>query len=197
MANVVANEWVSLDGVIQAPGAPDEDTSGGFRHGGWHLPYFDDLSRKWVVEGLVAAGGFLFGRRTYEILASYWPHASEQEQVIAEPLNGKPKYVASRTLAEPLAWQNAFLLQGEVVEAVSGLKSRTAEDLHVLGSSQLLDLLADAGLVDEYRLMIDPLLVGGGKSLFPRDGGLRPLELVSSQVTATGAILARYIRTDS
>lgn len=196
MANVVANEWVSLDGVIQAPGAPGEDTSDGFSHGGWHLSYFDDLSRKWVVDGLTAAGGFVFGRRTYETLSSYWPNASEEEQVIAEPLNRKPKYVASRTLAEPLEWQNASLLQGEVVDAVAGLKSRLDGDLHVLGSSQLLDALTAVGLVDEYRLMIDPLLVGGGKSLFPRDGGLRPLELVSSQVTTTGAILARYTRTD-
>lgn len=196
MANVVANEWTSLDGVIQAPGAPGEDTSDGFSHGGWHLPYFDDLSRNWVVDGLTAAGGFVFGRHTYEILSSYWPHASEEEQVIAEPLNRKPKYVASRTLAEPLEWQNASLLQGEVVDAVADLKSRLDADLHVLGSSQLLDTLTGAGLVDEYRLMIDPLLVGGGKSLFPRDGGLRPLELVSSQVTTTGAILARYTRTD-
>jgi dihydrofolate reductase len=107
MRKMIVYEWMSLDGVVQAPGAPDEDTSCGFRHGGWHLQYFDDMSRSWVVENFVDAGGFLFGRRTYENLGAYWPNASEEEPVIAEPLNTKPKYVASRTLTEPLEWQNS------------------------------------------------------------------------------------------
>ena|SRR5690606_35654597 len=98
MRKVIVTEWLSLDGVAQAPGTPDEDTSGGFRHGGWHLPYFDDISRKWVVDNLTGAGGFLFGRRTYEAFAAYWPHAGGEERVIADPLNSKPKYVASTTL---------------------------------------------------------------------------------------------------
>jgi len=102
MRKVIVNEWMSLDGVVQAPGAADEDTTGDFEHGGWHLRYFDDLSRNWVVAGYAEAGGFLFGRRTYESLAAYWPNASEEEQPIAEPLNTRPKYVASMTLTEPL-----------------------------------------------------------------------------------------------
>jgi dihydrofolate reductase len=106
MRKVIVTEWMSLDGVVQAPGAADEDTTGAFQHGGWHLPYFDDLSQQWVAEGLTAAGGFLLGRRTYEILAGYWPNAPKEEQVVAEPLNTRPKYVASRTLTEPLPWQN-------------------------------------------------------------------------------------------
>jgi dihydrofolate reductase len=112
MGKVIVDEWMSLDGVVQAPGAPDEDTTGGFRYGGWHLPYFDEVSQQWVVDGLTGADGYLFGRRSYEILSSYWPKStSEEERVLAEPLNTKPKYVASRTLSEPLEWQNAHLLR--------------------------------------------------------------------------------------
>jgi dihydrofolate reductase len=121
MRKVIVNEWMTLDGVVQAPGAPDEDTTGGFEHGGWHLPYFDDISRKWVVENLTGAGGFLLGRRTYEGFAGYWPNASEEEQVIAQPLNTRPKYVASATLTDPLGWQNSKVLEGDVAEAVAAL----------------------------------------------------------------------------
>src|SRR5215210_5684440 len=102
MRKVIVNGFLSLDGVVQAPGAADEDTSGGFAHGGWHLPYFDERSQKWVLDGITTAGGFVLGRGTYEIFAAYWPKASEEEQVLAEPLNTKPKHVASRTLGEPL-----------------------------------------------------------------------------------------------
>jgi dihydrofolate reductase len=192
MRKVIVNEWMTLDGVVQAPGAADEDTTGGFAHGGWHLPYFDDLSRDWVVEGYAKAGGFLFGRRTYESLAAYWPNASEEEQPVAEPLNTKPKYVASRTLTGPLAWQNSTVLQGDVAAAVAGLKREDGDDLHVIGSSELVQTLIEHGLVDEFRVMIDPLLVGGGKRIFRDDGARRPLRLVDSKVTTTGAILATY-----
>jgi dihydrofolate reductase len=191
---VIAVEWMTLDGVVQAPGDPDEDRDGGFAHGGWHLPYFDDLSRTWVVQGYAEAGGFLFGRRTYQSLASYWPNASAEEQVIAEPLNTKPKYVASRTLTEPLEWHNSTLLSGDVAEAVAALKGTDGDQLHVIGSTVLVQTLIDHDLVDAYRVMIDPLAVGGGKRLFPADGTLRPLRLVESQVTTTGAILATYER---
>jgi len=192
MRRVVVNEWMSLDGVVQAPGAADEDTTGGFQHGGWHLRYFDDLSREWVVEGYAKAGGFLFGRRTYESLAGYWPNASEEEQVIARPLNTLPKYVASRMLTEPLAWQNSTLLQGDVAEAVVALKQQGGDDLHVIGSTTLVRTLIEHDLVDEFRVMIDPVLLGGGKRIFRDDGALRPLRLLDSKVTTTGAILATY-----
>jgi dihydrofolate reductase len=192
MRKVVVNEWMTLDGVVQAPGAADEDTSGGFTHGGWHMPYFDDLSRNWVVEGYAGAGGFLLGRRTYELLASYWPHASEEEQVIAEPLNSLPKYVASTTLEDPLEWEHSTVLRGDVAEAVSALKKEDGGDLHVIGSPAFVQTLIEHDLFEEFRVMIDPLVVGGGKRLF-RDGGtLRPLRLVESQVTTTGAIIATY-----
>jgi dihydrofolate reductase len=192
MGKVIVHTWMTLDGVAQAPGAPEEDTTGGFQHGGWHLPYFDDTSRKWVADRYAAAGGFLFGRRTFESLAGYWPHASEEEQVIAEPLNTRPKYVASTTLTEPLAWQNSTLLQGDVAEAVAALKRQDGGDLLVVGSTQLVQTLLAHGLVDELQLMIDPLVVGGGKGIFPADGMLRPLRLVDSKVTSTGAILVTY-----
>jgi dihydrofolate reductase len=192
MRKVIANEWMSLDGVVQAPGAPDEDRSGGFAHGGWHLQYFDDLSQQAVVETLTNAGGFLLGRRTYENFASYWPNASEDEQVLAEPLNTRPKYVASRTLSEPLEWQNSKLLAGDVGEAVGALKRENGGDVHVIGSAELVRSLLARGLVDELRLMIDPVVLGGGKGIWPEDGAKRPLRLVDSQTTTTGAVLATY-----
>ena len=192
MRKVIADEWMTLDGVVQAPGQADEDTSGGFRHGGWHVGYFDDIAQRRVVESVVKAGGFLLGRRTYEIFAAHWPNASEEEQVLAEPLNTKPKYVASRTLTEPLDWRNSTVLQGDVAEAVAALKQEDGEDLHVIGSGELVQTLFGQGLVDEFRLMIDPVVVGGGKRLFRDDGVLRPLRLVDSQVTTTGVIIGTY-----
>jgi dihydrofolate reductase len=192
MRKVVVVEWMTLDGVVQAPGDPDEDRDGGFAHGGWHLPYFDDTSREWVVRGYAEAGGFLFGRRTYQNLAAYWPNASEEEQVIAEPLNTKPKYVASKTLTEPLEWQNSTLLTGDITRAVRTLKQEDGGDLHVIGSPGFAQTLIEHELVDEYRLMIDPLVVGGGKRLFRGGSVPKPLRLVESQATSTGAILATY-----
>lgn len=192
MRKVIVNEWMSLDGVVQAPGAPDEDKSGGFEYGGWHLRYFDDISRQWVVETYADAGGFLFGRRTYESLAGYWPNASEEEQVIAEPLNTRPKYVASTTLTEPLEWQNSYLLGDDVPAAVLALKQEEGGDLHVIGSSEFVQTLVENDLVDEFRVMIDPVLLGGGKRIFRDDGVLRPLRVVESKVTTTGAMLVTY-----
>jgi dihydrofolate reductase len=192
MRKVIANEFMSLDGVVQAPGGADEDTSGGFEHGGWHMRYFDDLSQKWVLESIVEAGGFLLGRRTYEIFAAYWPEAPDEEQVIAQPLNTKPKYVASTTLTGPLEWQNSTVLQGDVAEAVAALKQEDGADVHVIGSAELVRTLIEQGLVDEFRLMIDPVMLGGGKRIFRDDGSLRPLRLVHGEVTTTGAILATY-----
>jgi dihydrofolate reductase len=151
MRKVIVTEWMSLDGVVQAPGAPDEDTTAGFAHGGWHLPYFDDPSQRWVVETLTAAGGYLLGRRTYEGFAAHWPNASEEEQVVAQPLNTYPKYVASRTLTEPLEWQNSRLLQGDVAEAVAALKQEDGGDLLAIGSTKLVQALIEHDLVDELR----------------------------------------------
>jgi dihydrofolate reductase len=195
MRRVIVQEWVSLDGVVQAPGSPDEDRSGGFKLGGWHLPYFDDMSRNWVVNNLTEAGGFLLGRGTYQNFAGHWPNASAEEQVIAAPLNDKPKYVASTTLAEPLTWANSTLLQGDVAVAVAALKNRDGGDLLVIGSPKLVQSLLRRNLVDELRFMIDPLVVGSGKRIFGDNTELKPLKLVDSRVTSTGAVLATYAPT--
>jgi dihydrofolate reductase len=173
MRKVIVNEFLTLDGGAQAPGGAEEDTDGGFAHGGWHMQYMEDEpTQQWVLESIVEAGGFLLGRRTYEIFAAFWPNAPEEEQVVAEPLNSKPKYVVSTTVA--------------------ALKQEDGGDLHVIGSTELVRTLIAHGLVDELRLMIDPVVVGGAKRIFPDDGELRPLRLVEGQVTSKGAILATY-----
>jgi dihydrofolate reductase len=196
MRKVIANEFMTLDGVVQAPSYADEDTTGGFEHGGWHARFFDDVSMSWVVKYVSGAGGFLLGRGTYEMFAAHWPNAPEQQQVLAEPLNALPKYVASTTLAEPLEWQNSTLLRGDVAKAVTALKAEDGRDLHVIGSPGLVQSFIGLDLLDELQLMIDPLVVGGGKRLFGDDGALRPLLLVESQVTSTGAIIATYSVTE-
>jgi dihydrofolate reductase len=192
MRKVIVNEFMSLDGVVQAPGAAHEDTAGGFKHGGWNLRYVDELSRQRILEGIVGAGGFLLGRRTYEIFAGYWPKAPQEEQVIAEPLNTKPKYVASTTRRDPLEWQNSTVLREDIAAAVAALKQEEGADLYVIGSTRLVQTLIQHDLVDQFWLMIDPLILGGGKRVFPDDGALRPMRLVQSEVTITGAILATY-----
>ncbi len=122
MRKAIANEWVTLDGVMQAPGGEKEDTEGGFAHGGWHMRYMDEVAQQTALQSIAEAGGFLLGRRTYEIFAAYWPSAPPEEQVVAQPLNTKPKFVASTTLTEPRGWQNSTVLQGDVARAVSRLK---------------------------------------------------------------------------
>lgn len=194
MRNVVIVEWMSLDGVVQAPAYADEDASGGFRHGGWHVRYFEERSMRWVVENVTGAGGFLFGRRTYDAFAAHWPNASPEEQALAQPLNALPKYVASRTLREPLVWQNSRLLGSDLAQSVAALKSETGNDLLVIGSTELAAALLEHDLVDEIRLMIDPVMLGSGKRFFRDDGVCRRLALTTSETTSTGAILATYTR---
>jgi dihydrofolate reductase len=193
MRKLIVNEFMSLDGVVQAPGGPEEDPSGGFAHGGWHLNpgYFDERSQKWVVGGIVEADGFLLGRRTYEIFAAYWPNAPEEEAVIAEPLNTKPKWVASTTLSEA-EWQNSTVLDGDVATAVAALKKEGDGEIHVIGSSQLVRTLIKHDLLDELRVMLDPVVLGGGKRVFEDDGVRRPFRLVDGEITSKGAILATY-----
>jgi dihydrofolate reductase len=193
MRKVIVNEFLSLDGGAQAPGGAEEDTDGGFGHGGWHLQYMEDEpTQQWVLKSLVEAGGFLLGRRTYEIFAAFWPNAPEEEQVVAEPLNSKPKHVVSATLVAPLEWENSTLVEGDLADAVTALKQEDGGDLHVIGSTRLVQGLLAHGLVDELRLMIDPIALGGGKRIFPDDGELRPMRLVDGQVTGKGALLATY-----
>ena len=193
MRKVIVNEFLTLDGGAQAPGGAEEDTDDGFAHGGWHMQYMEDEpTQEWVLKSIVEAGGFLLGRRTYEIFAAFWPNAPEEEQVVAEPLNSKPKYVVSTTLTEPLEWENSTLVEGELADAVAALKQEDGGDLHVIGSTELVRTLIHHGLVDELRLMIDPVALGGGKRFFPDDGALRAWSLADSQVAGNGAILATY-----
>jgi dihydrofolate reductase len=145
-----------------------------------------------MAELIGEAGGYLLGRRTYEIFAGYWPNAPEDVQEIAEPLNTKPKHVATTTLSDPLEWQNSTVLQGELAEAVTALKQEDGGDLYVIGSAQLVRSLLEQDLVDELRLTIDPVVLGGGKGIFPADGALRRLRLVDCEATSTGVILATY-----
>jgi dihydrofolate reductase len=192
MRKLIVDEWLTLDGVAQAPGEPDEDTTGGFAHGGWHMPYVDPDFQQWMLDNLTSAGGFVLGRRTYEGFASHWPNASKEEQPIAGPLNKAPKYVATRTLQDPLEWQNSTVLNGDLSKSINALKGKDGGDLHVLGSLNLVRSLLERDLVDEFRMIIDPVVVGGGKAVFTDDGRRRPMRLVDSKITTKGSIIASY-----
>jgi dihydrofolate reductase len=191
---VVADEWMSLDGVVQSPSGPDEDAGDGFIHGGWHMRYFEPVSQQWVLDGLHAATAFLYGRRTYEAFAAHWPTAGPQEQMVAEPINSKPRYVASRTLRDPLPWSGSSVLEGDAVTAVAKLRAQGDGELHVVGSADLVRRLLAADQIDELRLMIDPVLLGSGKRLFPTTRDLTTWQLASSVATSTGALLTTYAR---
>jgi dihydrofolate reductase len=195
MPKLTLQEFMSLDGVVQAPSYADEDQSRGFLHGGWNTRYLEPVSMQWIVEGLNQAGGFLFGRQTYEMFAAHWPRAPAEEQVLAKPLNELPKYVASTTLRAPLAWENSQLLGNDTVKAVVELKQGIGGDLLVIGSPQLAQTLITHDLVDELRIMIDPLFLGGGKKFFPEQGLGKQWRLMKSEATTTGAILTTYTLT--
>jgi len=189
--NLIVSEFLSLDGVMQAPGDTDEDRSEGFEHGGWQMPYFDEAAGNAISEGMTTAGGFVLGRRTYELFAGFWPSQPDDDP-IAATLNSLPKYVASTTLQEPLEWHNATPLKGDVAEAVATLKRQPGKDLHVIGSGELAQTLMRHNLVDEYRLMLHPLILGSGKRLF-RDGNSRTaLRLVDSTTSSTGVLILTY-----
>lgn len=191
MRKLTVSEFVSLDGVMQAPGGADEDTEGGFRQGGWQMAYFDDVAGERIGASMAQTGAFLFGRKTYEIFASYWP-TQPDDNPFAKILNGLPKYVASTTLGEPLAWQNSTLLQGDVAKAVAELKEGEGGNIVVLGSGGLVQTLYENDLVDEYALMIHPIVLGSGKKLF-RDVPKKPLKLADSVTTSTGVVMATYL----
>jgi len=195
MRKLIVNEFLSMDGVAQAPGGPDEDPSGGFAHGGWHMRYAqDERGRAWVLKNIGEIGALVLGRRTYEIFAGYWPNAPDDTAAVREPLNRVPKYVASTTLTEPLSWNNSTLLGPDVVSAVRALKQEDGRDLHVIGSARLVRGLLTGDLVDELRLTIDPLVLGGGKRIFPEDGELRRFRLANHELTSDGVMLTTYAR---
>jgi dihydrofolate reductase len=189
MSKLVAITNLTLDGVMQAPGAPDEDRRGGFQYGGWALPYNDPVMAREMGKGMAKGGPLLFGRRTYEAFYSYWPNATDNP--FTEVLNKAQKYVASTTLTEPLPWQNSTLLKGDVAEAVTRLKEQLGEDIGILGSGVLVQSLIPHRLIDEYVLLIHPLVLGTGRRLFP-EGTAFPLRLVDSVTTTTGVVIATY-----
>jgi dihydrofolate reductase len=190
MRPLVVIEFLSLDGVMQSLGGPDEDTEGGFRHGGWSQPYMDDVLMSSSLQGIRSTDAYLFGRRTYEKFIAYWP-TQPDENPMAAHLNATPKYVASRTL-DRVDWRNAQLLQGAVPDAVRALKTQDGGSIAVLGSGALVKTLFEHDLVDELRLFVHPLIIGSGKRLFPASPEMRPLELVDVQPTTTGVLLIRY-----
>jgi dihydrofolate reductase len=181
---------LTLDGVMQAPGRPDEDTRGNFAHGGWAAPYMDEVMGRVAAEGMANAGPLLFGRRTYEDFFSFWPHQTGNP--FTEVLDNSQKYVASRSLREPLGWRNSSLLEGDAAEAVARLKQEPGKDLTVLGSGELVQALRRHDLVDQYVLLLHPLVLGTGRRMFPDGGPYAELRLVDAVPTTTGVIIATY-----
>ena len=192
MPRIIVSEFLTLDGVMQAPGAPDEDRDGGFEHGGWQIDAFDDVFGEFVMNGMAESGGMLLGRRTYDIFASHWPHQPADDP-IAPMLNAMPKHVVSSTLSEPLPWENSHLIQGDVSGAVSALRQGEGTHILVIGSGELAQTLMRENLVDEYRLMVHPLVLGTGKRLFREEAGSVRLKLVESKPTTTGVLLLTYV----
>ena len=190
MREITVFNSVTLDGVTQAPGRPDEDTRGGFAHGGWAAPYMDEVMGRVAAEGMADAGPLLFGRRTYEDFYSFWPHQTGNP--FTEVLDSSQKYVASRTMREPLPWRNSSLLEGDAAEAVARLKQEPGKDLTVLGSGELVQALRRHDLVDQYVLLLHPLVLGSGRRMFPDGGPYAELRLVDAVPTTTGVIIATY-----
>ena len=191
MRKIIVSEFMTLDGVMQAPGLPDEDRSGGFQHGGWQMPLMDEEAGALITEGLAATGGLLLGRVTYEIFAGYWPNAPAEEP-LAGTINSLPKYVVSTTLKEPLEWSNSHLIKGDLAKEVAKLKEESGKDIRVIGSGQLVQSLIQHDLVDQYDLLIYGILLGSGKRLFREGIPKRSLRLVDSQTSKTGVLIVTY-----
>ena len=193
---IILSDFISLDGVVQAPGGQEEDTDGGFRHGGWSMPYFDEEAMGQAIDDVMAqTEALLFGRRTWEVMASAWPERAGDP--FADRMNAIPKYVVSRSLTAEEAssrWNNTTLIGAE--DTMGGIRELRARDgdgaIQVWGSASLALQLVENDLVDEYRLMVEPILLGGGKTIFPRDRSARPLELVSVTQAKTGVLICAY-----
>jgi dihydrofolate reductase len=189
MSRVVVINHLTLDGVLQAPGRRDEDTRGGFAHGGWAGPNVDAVVGAAMDARMPRSGGLLLGRRSYEDMLGYW---NTQDSPFKAILNSAPKYVVSGTLREPLPWPNSTLLSGDVPEAVAQLREEPGSDLIVMGSGELIQTLMRHGLIDEYLLLIHPLVLGTGRRLFADGGPPASLQLVDSEVSTTGVLIATY-----
>jgi dihydrofolate reductase len=182
--------FLSLDGVMQGPGGPTEDPSGGFKQGGWMVPYADEAMGRFVTDWFAAADAFLLGRTTYEIMAAYWPQVADDDEV-AGKLNSLPKHVASTTL-DKVTWNNSTLIKGDLVEEIMKLKAEAGQELQVHGSGKLAQTLIRHGLIDEYRLWFHPVVLGSGKRLFPEGQPSVALKLIETKVTGTGVVIHIY-----
>lgn len=189
MTRIVAFEHLTLDGVMQAPGRPDEDCREGFQHGGWGTAYADPVLMQTVGESMGRTGALLLGRRTYEDFYKVWPN--RKDSPFSAVLDNSLKYVASRTLREPLPWVNSHLLAGDAETQVARLREQPGKDIVILGSGVLVQSLLRHGLIDELMLTINPLVVGGGRRLFP-EGAAVTLDLIDSRTTTKGVVVARY-----
>ena len=189
MRKLTVNTFSTLDGVMQAPGGPEEDPTGGFEHGGWSAGYWDESMGEWMGEFMGKPFDLLLGRKTYEIFAAHWPH--QRDEPGAEQLNSATKYVASRTL-DSVEWENSQLLEGDAAEAVARLKEQDGPETQVHGSSDLIQTLLEHGLVDELRVWIFPVVLGTGKRLFGDGAVPAGLELVDSRTASTGVVFLTY-----
>jgi dihydrofolate reductase len=190
MRHLVVTTFLTLDGVMQAPGGPEEDPAGEFTHGGWSVGYWDDAVGRRMDEVMGKPFDLLLGRRTYEIFAAHWPHTDEPP---AERLNSTRKYVASRTL-DSVEWNNSILLEGDVAEAVAKLKQEDGPEIQVHGSSNLIQTLLEHDLVDELKIMVFPVVLGTGKRLFAEGAVPAGLKLADSATSTTGVFMATYKR---
>jgi dihydrofolate reductase len=186
---VIVFNSLTLDGVMQAPGRADEDVRGGFTHGGWAAPYADEIMGRVAGGSMAGTGAILLGRRTYEDFYSVWP--KRKDNPYTEVLNNTLKYVASTTLNEPLPWMNSKLLEGDAAQAVARLKKEPGKDVVVLGSGVLVESLMRNNLIDEYVLLIHPLVLGSGRRMF-NEGSAKPLRLIDSKTTTKGVVIATY-----
>jgi dihydrofolate reductase len=190
---IILSDFMSLDGVVQAPGGTEEDTDGGFRNGGWSMPFFDfETMGPAINDVMESTEALLFGRRTWQTMAAAWPERAGDP--FADRMNEIPKYVASRSLSQDdLDWPNSTLLPPQdALGAIRDLRDRPGDAIQVMGSSNLASQLVANDLVDEYRMMIEPIILGGGKRLFPDDGRARPLELISTAIATTGVLICAY-----
>ena len=194
MSRVVVINHVTLDGVMQAPGRADEDRRGGFEHAVWASQGSDEVVGTAMGARMAESGGLVFGRRTYEDLLSYWN--TQPDSPFTEPLNAARKFVASRTLREPLPWPNSTLLDGEAADAVADLKAQPGRDFHIMGSGELIQALLRRGLIDEFMLMIHPLVLGSGRRLFADGSPATNLRLVDTKTATTGVVIATYLVSD-
>jgi dihydrofolate reductase len=190
MSKITAFVNVTLDGVMQAPGRPDEDRRGDFQHGGWAAPYADEVLGRVAAEGMATTEGILLGRRTYQDFYGYWP--KQTDNPFTDVLNSTQKYVASTTMTEPLPWANSTLLTSDVAQAVARLKQRQRKDIVILGSGALVRSLMRHDLIDAYTLLIHPLVLSSGRRLFTEGGPDAALRLVDTTTTTTGVIVATY-----